>query len=371
MRIFLAILFGCISFSCNAQTPCTLPCLITGTDGPQGPAGPPGAIGPQGIAGPQGASGTAILPPRGRLTLVSGQPEMTADVTSSTVWYSPYGGGNSFPVLDASLAWQMIPYTATAIDPVGASMAGGSKWMAGTSRDIFGTSTGAICSGPAWPASDRASRLLVKYNGIDVNSAILTCDTSASASVSCPQYQCTYLGSINSSVAGQLTAQFSYGQNRKFEIWTAYHLNQIEIALHVGFIIPTTVPNNQYPAWVPFNNDALNRANVFTGMPTMVDIIYHQNGFVNTTGGPSGTIAVVGWNGVACGHATVNSSDTSTVAGSVGGVAEYINSAAVGLNTATMFVAKANATASTLFGGTVSPGFSVEANSVLLAKFKG
>jgi hypothetical protein len=43
-----------------AQTPCALPCLITGTDGPVGPAGPPGTTGPagpQGVAGPQGPAG--------------------------------------------------------------------------------------------------------------------------------------------------------------------------------------------------------------------------------------------------------------------------------------------------------------------------
>lgn len=371
MRIFLAILFGCIASSCGAQTPCALPCLITGTDGPQGPIGP---AGPQGVAGPQGPAGpggVSIMPPRGRLTLVPGTPEMTADVTSPSVWYAPYGGGDSFPVLDGTLTWQSVRYTASAMDQVGAVLTGGAKWTAGSSRDIFGTSTGAICSGPAWPASDRIARLLIKYNGIDINSAALTCDTSATTSVPCPQYQCTYLGSINSSVSGQLTAQFSYGQNRKFEIWTAYAWNQIGIALHVGFIIPTIVPTNQYPAWVPFNNDALNRANVFTGMPTLVDVVYHQNSFVNSGSGPAGTIAVVGWNGMSVGHATVNSSDTSTVAGSVGGVAEYVNPAAVGLNTATMFVAKANAATSTLFGGVASAGFSPEANSVLFAKYKG
>lgn len=305
--------------------------------------------------------------PGGRLTLVSGQSTMSLDVTSPTLWYAP-DKSDSYPNLDAMLVWQQITFSSSPIDPVGASMAGGSKWTAGTSRDVFGLASGTICTGPTWAAPDLTSRSLVRYNGVLVNSVALTCDTSAASSIVVPQYQGTYLGSINNSVAGQLTAQFSYGQNRKFEIWNAY--NQIDVVLHTGFNIPTTVPTNQYPAWVPFNNDPLNRANVFTGLPTHVDIVYHQNGFVNSQSGPAGTIAIVGWNGVGLGHCTVNSSDTNTVAGSVGGVAEYSNSAAVGLNTATMFVAKANAATSTLFGG-IASWPSPEGNSVLLAKYKG
>lgn len=349
----------CISTLAHAQGSCTLPCLISA------PA-PAGGV----------VAGVSSAPlPGGRLTLVSGQPIMSADVTSATLWYAPYNS-DSYPALDATLAWQTVRFSPSPIDQVGASMAGGAKWTAGSSRDIFGTATGAICSGPAWPAADRASRLLVRYNGIDVNSATLTCDTSASASVSCPQYQCTYLGSINSSVAGQLTAQFTFGQNRKFEVWTAYNWNQVDITLHVGYVIPTTVPTNQYPNWQPFNNDALNRANVFTGLPTAVDVAYHQNFFVNSSvGGPTGVIALVGWDGVDLGFHAIATSDTSTMASTIGGVARYINSSAVGLHAATMMVAKANAANSTVFGGvTIGPPnnyTSMEGNSVLYAKYKG
>lgn len=361
MKSFIALLLGCLSSACYAQIPCPLPCnvLITGT----GPPGPPG-----------------VVPlPGGRLTLVSGKPVMDADWTSSTVWYAPYNS-DSYPALDATLTWQTVRFSASPVDQAGASLTGGSKWTAGTSRDIFGTGSGAICSGPAWPASDRASRLLVRYNGIDVNSAAMTCDTSASSSVSCPQYQCTFLGSINSSVAGQLTAQFGYGQNRVFETWTAYSWNQIDIILHTGVILATGTfkPTNQYPAWAPYNNDPLNRANVFTGLPTLVDVTYHQNSFINSSiGGPTAVLAMVLWDGVNSGFTCIGSSDTSTVAGDQSCAAHYLNSASVGLHTATMGVAKANAASSTLFSGNGSlnnaptPPYSVEGNSVLFARFKG
>jgi hypothetical protein len=155
--------------------------------------------------------------PGGRLTLASGKAVMDADTTSTTLFYAPYNS-DTFPVLDGSLVWQIKTFSTSPTDQVGASMAGGARWAAGSSRDVFGSISGTICSGPAWPAPDLPSRKLVRYNGVLVNSIAVACDTSASASISCPQFQCTYLGSINSSVAGQLTAQFSYGpiENLRF-----------------------------------------------------------------------------------------------------------------------------------------------------------
>jgi len=315
--------------------------------------------------------------PGGRLTLVSGKAVMDADTTSTTLFYAPYNS-DTFPVLDGSLVWQIKTFTTSPTDQVGASMAGGAKWAAGSSRDVFGSISGTICSGPAWPASDLPSRKMVRYNGVLVNSIAVTCDTSASASISCPQFQCTYLGSINSSVAGQLTAQFSYGTDRKFEVWTAYAQNQINITLHVGLIGGDYIPSNQYAAaspnagFLPFNNNTTVRANVFTGLPTHVDVAFHESAFINSLSGPSGTLAAIGWNGVVSGYWTINSSDNNLEADSAGGVARYSNSAAVGLNTAGMYIAKANTATSTIRGGASSPPWTTkELNSCLLATFKG
>ena len=298
------------------------------------------------------------------------------DVTSPTLWYAPYGGGDSFPVLDGALTWQSVRYTSSGTDQVGAALTGGAKWTAGSSRDIFGTSTGAICSGPVWPAPDRAARHLVKYNGIDVNSAALTCDVSASSSVSCPQYQCTYLGSINSSVAGQLTANFSYGKNRKFEVWTAYNWNQIDIVLHVGATdVVQYNPTNQYQAWQPFGpgaGDPLNRGNPFTGLATLVDVTYYQSGFVISSSGPSGFIALVGWDGVAVGYYNKFSHDDSVNAEGTSGHARHMNNNTVGLHMATMLVAKANASTTTLWGAAPAPTWPFpNINHEMLIRYKG
>jgi hypothetical protein len=96
---------------------------------------------------------------------------------------------------------------------------------------------------------------------------------------------------------------------------------------------------------------------------------------INVAPRPSGAPALVGWDGVDLGFHASASSDTNSMASTIGGVARYMNSAAVGLHTATMMVAKANAATSTVFGGTtIGPPnnyTAMEGNNVLFARFKG
>lgn len=324
--------------------------------------------------GPPGPVSAGNSLPGGRLTLVSGKSEMSADVTSSTLWYAPYNT-DTFPVLDSGLAWQMVQFSSGPTDQIGASMAGGSRWAAGTSRDVFGLVDGTICTGPAWPASDDASRQLVRYNGVKVNSAALLCDLSATSSVTAPQYQATWLGSIHSSVAGQLTVHFGYGQNRKFEVWTAYAWNQVDIVLRVGDTSGMVQynPANQYPAWQAFNNDPLNRGNPFTGAPTLVDVSYYQSAFINTKSGAgaSGFIALVGWDGVGVGYYNKQSSDNTQMQDGVAGAARYSNSNSVGIHTATMLIAKANGLGTTVWGAAPSPWPFPNINQEMLVHYKG
>jgi hypothetical protein len=310
--------------------------------------------------------------PGGRITLVSGQPLMSADVTSATLWYAPYNS-DTFPVFDGS-AWQQVTFSSSPSDQVGPSLSCGSKWSAGTSRDVFGLANGMICTGPAWPAPDDISRNLIRYNGVKVNSAAMTLDTSATASVSVPQYQATWLGSIHNSVAGQLSYLASYGQDRKCEIWTAYDWNQVDIVLHVGVVLPTGVwvPTNQYPAWAPFNNDAMNRGTPFTGAPTLVDNTYYQSAFINSQYGASGLISVVGWDGVGLGYWNKFSSDLTNMASSISGEARYLAEHSVGVHTATMFVAKVNTPKSTAWSGAPNPPWThPEFNQEMLIRYRG
>jgi len=339
--------------------------------GPQGVAGPPGPQGQPGPAGPPGSGGPSSGHPGGRLTLVQGQPEMSADVTSPTIWYAPYGG-DTFPKFDGA-SWGLATFLSGPTDQIGPSLSCGSKWAIG-SYDIFGLASGQIASGPKWTAPDLANRGLTRFAGRLVNTAPVTLDVSNSASVVVPAYQAFYLGSINVSVAGQLTAHFSLGQNRKFEIWNAFNKAPIvhrvvDTSIAAGYYNPT----NQYPAWQPFNNNPLNRGNPFTGLQSLVDVQYHQSCFVNSAvSGPSGILSLVGWNGVAVGYYGKSSSDTNSMSSGFSTTAHYSDSCAVGLNTATMFVAKGNASTSSLFSGAPNPPWPYpDINQLMLVSYQG
>lgn len=352
MKWLLALLLS--TTLAQAQQVCDLsigPCTLLQAVGPPGPAG----------------SGGGNMLPGGRLTLMSGKPVMDADATSPTLWYAPYIS-DTYPVFNGT-AWQTITFSFSPTDQVGASMVGNSKWTVGQ-HDVFGTISGAICTGPAWPGSDLPSRNLIRRNGILVNTLSFICDTSGTTTFACPQYQCTYLGSINPSVVGQLTATFSYGQDRKFEAWNAY--NQVDIVLHVGANNVGYMPTNQYPTFAYFNSSALNRGIFFSGLPTNLDVGYFQAMFINSGSGPSGLLHAVCLNGLTnVGVWGGASSDTNTVAGGAKNEAHYNASAVVGQNTLAMCVAKANAATSTIWGGTSAYAPNLEVNGVMYVSYKG
>lgn len=54
-------------------------------------------------------------PPCGRLTLTTGVPVTTADVTAATtLYYTPYGGCNTIPLFDGT-SWELLPFTQVSI----------------------------------------------------------------------------------------------------------------------------------------------------------------------------------------------------------------------------------------------------------------
>lgn len=312
--------------------------------------------------------------PAGRLTLVQGKPVMPAqDVTSGTVWYA----GGSVPILNASLTWNTYPLSADPLDTTGLAFTGGAKLAAGTQRDMWVTLDGvpALCAGPAWPATDFASRKLVARSGLYVNSDVFTCDTSASASISVGQYRATWVGSINIAAAGQLQAIFSYGQNRRIDVWNAY--NQVDLLLSVGNPGPPNAsaiwtPSNQYPNWLAWGGNVNNRAYVFTGKPTDVDSRYMQSGFIDSRGGPNAHFAVILWNGTISGTLGVVSSDATNVIGSFSIEAQHVARDQVGVNIVTMAGAGANTLSGiTVYGGTTIPGRAVDGQSVMRVRYKG
>lgn len=74
----------------------------------------------------------------GRLTLISGQPVISSDVTSQTLWYAPFSG-KTIPTYTAGV-WTLKSFTASSTDQVGLALVlgGSSNWAAGSDHDVFG-----------------------------------------------------------------------------------------------------------------------------------------------------------------------------------------------------------------------------------------
>lgn len=120
-----------------------------------------------------------------------------------------------------------------------------------------------------------------------------TCRTSSTTTISCPQYQCTHLGSINiDPTAGEITAHFSYGQSRRFGVWNRYHQQTI--------ILKAGNPNSSWASQFTDNsfkyvlNDSTNSLTFFAGRPTSVETVYQQNVWLQDYAFPLAAIAEVG-----------------------------------------------------------------------------
>jgi hypothetical protein len=164
------------------------------------------------------------------------------------------------------------------------------------------------------------------------------------------------------------------GQDRHWDVYNARNKEEIRLRV-IGDPGIYYCPSNQYPAWQPFHNNPANRANVFSGAPEAVDVEYCANTFIDTMLGAYGIINVVGWNGAAKGSWDSNSSDNNQKCDSCTGIARYTNPNAVGLNTATMFIAAAVNSAnrnSAAYGSfPVEHAGNEELNCQLIAAWKG
>lgn len=104
-----------------------------------------------------GGGGGASLAFGGRLTLVSGTPEMTTDVVGAqNIYYAPDGIGNTVPVYDGT-SMAARQFTSSATDQVGLTCALGglATWPSNTIFDIFITLNGGnpVCATRQWDAS--------------------------------------------------------------------------------------------------------------------------------------------------------------------------------------------------------------------------
>jgi len=336
--------------------------------------------GPKGDTGPAGMGASV---PGGRLTLVSGQPIMKggADYSGTALYYAPFES-DTVPLFDGT-AWASHTFTSGPLDPVGLSMAGGAAWAANTNRDVFVTlvdGSPALCTGPAWSSDSTASRGLIRRNGLWVNSASMTCDVG----IVVPAHQGTWVGSISiGSTAGVLKATFAIGQNRTCDVWNLYHQKPITLGVGCPPVSPAQYiawnPSNLYTTtgFLPFNNDARNCGDYFTGLSQDVESRYIQRGFLDTLNKGLGAILTA-----VCKNTYSNvkgtwgsfSSDVANVAGGVTVVAEFMDLGSVGRQRVFMAAANANDTgviAVTLWSLFNVPGRAPEDAHVMWIKYQG
>lgn len=178
----------------------------------------------------------AIVPPQGRLTLTSGTPVMTADVTgATTIYYAAYVGEN-------------VPVGATT--PVNLPIAAGQISMgldagvprvaSGSIYDIFAVNNGgalALCVGPAWTSTTArgtgaGTTELELANGIWTNKNSITNAWGGAAGTTdlgpIAANAGTYLGSFYATANGQTAMQFeparaAGGTNNFLGLYNAYN----------------------------------------------------------------------------------------------------------------------------------------------------
>jgi hypothetical protein len=105
----------------------------------------------------QTGAAVVLTPPAGRLTLISGVPEINVDtVGAQNVYYGPDGPGNLVPIYNGTVM-SMYPFTSSATDQVGLTCAlgGSSTWAAGTIFDVLITLNGGspVCATRKWDSS--------------------------------------------------------------------------------------------------------------------------------------------------------------------------------------------------------------------------
>jgi hypothetical protein len=311
------------------------------------------------VTAPHGVSGEMIAStPGGRLTLVAGEPEMdqdNIDYSSEELHYAPFASDTA-AVFD-TYQWRALRFTSGPFDQNGLSMAGGSKWLKNTPRDVFIISVDGeakLATGPAWPAKDEDARNLTRRNGVWVTSANMVLDTSETSSVDVEAHCATWVGSINPTEDGVLTASFTLGQSRRCDVWNLYFQCDITLGVQQPPVNGEPVeyePANQYPAWMAINNDLNNCATYFTGRKTSVSVRYLQRGFIDSLNahGPCAAMIVICKGNISKAVGTFGSlsSDTSDDAMGFSAMAEYKDRSSIGAHKVIMAAANANNTTGT------------------------
>lgn len=323
----------------------------------------------------------ASLLPGGRLTLLIGSAEMpqNADYSGSILYYAPFVS-DVVPIFNNG-DWGSWVIGASPFDQVGLALS--APWAANARYDVFiALSDGSpiLGTGAAWQSDSMVMRGIIRRNGLMVNQSQIQLSVNGGQTLSVPACEATFVGSINVGPApGLLEATFALGQNRRCDVWNAY--NQREIRLGVGCPPPQGLaavswkPDNQYPAWKPFNNDISNSGWYFTGIPQNVECVYLQRCFIDSLNyGYCAAIATICKDSISSSVGTWNSfsSDTLTDAMGISGQAVFCDRSSIGAHRVIMGTANANSTdGATMWGLVNAPGRTPEDTHVMWIRYMG
>lgn len=182
------------------------------------------------------SSAAAVVPPAmGYLTPTSATPVITADTTSSTIYYTPYVG-ELIPIYSGAA---FVPTTFAEL-----SLSLVAQHAANTIYDCFVFNNGGamtLVTGPGWSSSTAGSgsrgtgagtTQLSRISGVWVNAVSMT-GRNGSTTHSIGANLATYVGSIFIDAGGgAVTCNRSWGQSRKWGIWNAY--NRVPVFLKAG-----------------------------------------------------------------------------------------------------------------------------------------
>lgn len=186
-----------------------------------------------------GVQGVRVVSqPQGRLTLTSGTPVLSADVTGAgTVYYTPYVG-QLIPIYNGTDFIETV-FSELSMAMSGANFAAGAIYDlfvvsdAGTIRLGIGPVWGTLTAGSGARGTGAGTTELQRLNGIWTNKNSMTLRYAAAATVSIAANQATYVGSIYmDGTNSQVSCHVTYGQSRKWGIWNAY--NRKPIILKMG-----------------------------------------------------------------------------------------------------------------------------------------
>jgi hypothetical protein len=269
-----------------------------------------------------------VRQPEGYLTLMSGTPSITSDVTAATsVYYTPDVGAKA-PFSDGSdIVMEEFSQMTLSLH---------SNHIAGAIYDVFlfkESGVQLIGTGPAWNTATAGScdrgtgggtTELERWKGFLVNKHSMNVRNGAST-YSIADREGIYLGSIYMDGSnGQISCHRSWGQNRKWGVWNYY--NRKHIALKAGDSTSSWTYNSTTIRQSRANSG--NKLTVFCGVAEeMIDVTFYQNLTTNNNGDDFSN--GIGWNAT-----NAFSGLTGRAAGAGGStcVARHINAPSLGVN---------------------------------------